>query len=164
MATKKQAKDEVEVEVKVEPEVEEQKIVIPVLKQPYETAILIANLMRLSGKSRIRLTNRTLKKFSGRTQVSYDFFNEVDIYLRQYGYLIVKLNIHNSASGYIVMTTKGLLTTRPVDVNSFFPRSQRINIINGDFDFKEAHKEIIADLIEAGEYNNDEDEDASFDK
>ena len=118
---------------------------IRVFKEPWQAAVAIAEVMVRSGKPRIRLSHKALSKFAGRIKLADRIICSIENELREYGYLLIRLQPSNSAGGYVIMSTKTLPATRPVDINLLFSKKERRAIINGTFDFDALHRKLMED-------------------
>lgn len=130
-----------------------------ILKQPWQAAVLIAELMRRSEKPRIRLSHKNLSRFAGRIKLSNSIIDLIEADLREYGYVLIRLNPSNNTAGYVVMKNQSLFSSRPLNINNIFSKEERKEIVKGTFNFDVLHFSLINE--EEEEDDDDEIDDKS---
>lgn len=116
-----------------------------VLKEPWQVAALIAELMKRSGQSRARLSDVTIKKLAGRVKLENSIREQIRMDSLDYGYLLHKLEGKGPTSGTVVIALSALYAAKPLKVTSLFDDNERKAIVDGTFDFIKLHEELLGD-------------------
>lgn len=104
------------------------------LKQPWQVAALIAEMMRRSKQTRARLSEKTLRLLAGRKRIETSIREQIHDDSLEYGYLLKKLE-GGPTSGTVAISLSSLHATKPLKYKESFDDDERGKIRDGDPDF-----------------------------
>lgn len=110
------------------------------------TALLVALMLKRSGKHRIRFSDKTLKRLSDRDRLRSAFIVEVQQESMNVGIVLVELN----RGGFGAMWAKPLEGAETVTARNLLPRDERKSL---------TERKIIAELDLPSVEDEDDDED-----
>ncbi len=103
----------------------------------HQTAIGIAFILKRSGQSRARLSEKTIRRVSRRKRLRGAFVLDVTTSLADFGWSLCELG----SGGYGVIQTKSLEAAKPVLASKFLDENERKALLRADFDFDEWESE-----------------------
>jgi hypothetical protein len=121
-------------------------------KQAWQTAALIAEMMRRSGQTRARISEKTMMRLSGRKRLEASVREQIRLDAIDYGYLVHRLNPRDKASGHVVVSIDALASGKPIKAVDLFEPDEVKKIVAGTFNFDALH----ADLLGEGDSESDD--------
>lgn len=115
------------------------------LKQPWQTAALIAELMQRAGANRARISEKTLKALSGRAKLEGSIRQQITDDLKVHGYLMLQLQDNSTTRGNVVIAMSTLRSAKSTLASDHFSREELRSIIDGSFDFDALHYRLLGE-------------------
>ncbi|GBR55782.1 hypothetical protein AA18889_0318 [Acetobacter senegalensis DSM 18889] len=112
------------------------------LRKPYNTAVIIALLMKRSGQTRARISAKTIKLAAKRTNLRTAFIKAVSDALSGY-FDITLVEINNGGFGLI--KSSALEGAKSITMKSLFTPDEKNKLRKMEFDFDAAEEEIMPD-------------------
>ena len=106
-----------------------------VLKESWQVAALIAEMMKRAKQTRARLSDRTLKLLAGRVKLENSVREQIRSDALSYGYLLHKLEAGGPTSGTVVLDLNSLHAAKPLKYKDSFKEDERGKIREGNSDF-----------------------------
>jgi hypothetical protein len=123
-----------------------------VRKEAWQVAALIAQMMRKSGQTRARISDKGMRVLAGRSRLETSVREQIRLDALDYGYLIHRLDGRNSVSGNVVIALSALASAKPIRRTDAFTDDEWQDIQNGTFDFESLNDELLD-----GDDDDDED-------
>jgi len=123
-----------------------------VRKEPWQVAVLVAQMMQKSGLTRMRISDKGMRALSGRSRLESSVREQIRQDALEYGYLIHRLDGRGGTSGNVVIALSALASAKPIKRADVFSDVEWQSIQDGTFDFDALSDDLLS------ENDGDEDE------
>ena len=111
-------------------------------KLPWQVAALIAHMMKTTGQTRARISDKGLKALAGRLKLETSIREAIRLDLVDYGYLLHRLDGRAGVSGNVVISLSALAAAKPFKRSDVFDDEEWKAIRDGSFDFDSLHDDL----------------------
>ncbi|HEX7747588.1 MAG TPA: hypothetical protein VF445_02455 [Bordetella sp.] len=119
-----------------------------VKKEPWQVALLIAEMMRRTDRTRGRISDRGLKDLAGRLKLETSIREQIYRDAYDYGYLLHHLSGSGPTSGTAIIAVSALHATKLFQPSDAWQPEEMAAIRDGSFDFDGLYGELFGDEAE----------------